>query len=314
MVDPAAVNWDDYRFFDEVVRAGSIRGAARVLGVDHATVSRRIASLETAFSAKLLVRAAGGVKLTEAGDELRLAAAAVRRELQSAQRTISGRDTPLSGRIRVSTHAVLGTKFLIPSIVAFRRAHPKIDVTLDLSADLVDLAMNQADVAVRVTQVPPDETIARRTCGFGYAVYGAPSYLSCHDPVADPTNCEWIGWDERGPYPTAIKDELFSEVPIRDRFPAIVSQLEAAAAGLGLAALPCFLADQDHRLRRVSFEHEATSVFVLRHPDHRSTSRVRAFYEHIRRFIEDNAALLEGTSSQQRDALAPSGPKKRSRR
>ena len=97
MVDPAAVNWDDYRFFDEVVRAGSIRGAARVLGVDHATVSRRITSLETAFSVKLLVRAADGVKLTEAGDELRLAAVAVRRELQSAQRRIAGRDTPLSG-------------------------------------------------------------------------------------------------------------------------------------------------------------------------------------------------------------------------
>ncbi|MBV1858034.1 MAG: LysR family transcriptional regulator [Nannocystaceae bacterium] len=297
MPDALEVSWDDYRFFDEVARAGSIRAAARVLGVDHATVSRRLANLESSFQVKLLVRGSDGVRLTEAGDELHRAAASVRAELLSVQRKITGADVPLSGRIRVSTHAVLATRFLVPGIAEFRRAHPNIDIDLDLSPQVVSLAMNQADVAIRVTTDPADDTIARRISGFGYAVYAAHDYLSSHDPHAAPGECQWVGWDERGPYPCALRDEHFSAVPVHGRFPAIPAQLEATACGMGLAALPCFMGDSDSRLCRLTDAYEATAVYVLRHPDHRSTVRVRAFYDHIRAFIGGQAPQLEGRAA-----------------
>lgn len=288
------VSWDDYRFFGEVARAGSIRAAARTLGVDHATVSRRLASLESALSVKLLVRGADGVKLTEAGEELQRTATVVHRELLSVERRITGADTPLCGRIRVSTHAVLGASILMPGIAEFCSAHPQIDVALDLSTQVVSLSMNQADVAVRVTAEPPDDTIARRISGLSYAVYAARAYLATHDPHASPDNCRWIGWDPDGPYPTALKDMNFLGVPVHGEFATIAAQLQAAAHGMGLAALPCFMADADDRLQRLTEPHEATAVYVLRHPDHRSTPRVRVFYEHIRQVLQDHAAALEG--------------------
>ncbi len=296
MPEGSAISWDDFRFFDEVIRAGSIRAAARALGVDHATVSRRLAQLESAFAVKLLVRHPSGVKLTTAGEELQAATVVARGEFQSVERKIRGRDAPLSGRIRLSTHRVLGDEFLIPSIAGFRASHPDIDIDVDLSPDVVDLALNQADVAVRVTQAPPQDTIARRGAGFGYAVYGSVTYLGTHDPVGEPTECAWVGWDERAAYPAELKADGFAEVPIRDRLPSILAQVEAAASGLGLAALPCFLADAQPRLQRLSEPREMTAVYVLRHPDHRSTARVRALYEHIKDFISEHSAALEGRS------------------
>ncbi len=293
MAKMPAMSWDDLRFFHEVIRAGSIRAAARRLGVDHATVSRRVSHLESSLNVKLLVRNADGVSVTDAGEQLSSATEEAHGVFQSVQRRIGGLDSPLAGRVRVSTHAVLGADFLISPLVAFRLAHDSIEIDLDLSPEVRDLAMNQADLAVRVTNVPPEDTIARRAAGFAYAVYASEAYLANHAPRKDPTACSWIGWEEDGPYPTSLKDD-FPTILVRDRFAAIPSQVSAAAAGLGLAALPCFLADADSRLKRVSEPREVTSVFVLRHPDHRSTARVRELYEHLRRFIEEHAARLEG--------------------
>lgn len=294
MKDIDELNWDDCRIFSEVVRAGSIRGAARGLGLDHATVSRRLANLEATLAVKLLVRAASGVQLTAAGEELRATTLEVGREIQSAARRISGANAPYSGRIRLSTHAILGTQFLIPSISEFRTSHPQMEVDLELSSQVVDLAMNQADVAVRVTNQPREDNIARRVSGFSYAVYTSRLVLSSHGAENCASRNVWVGWNDANPYPVSLKQEYFPDVPIRNCFPTIASQLEATASGLGLAALPCFVADGDPRLRRLSEPREVTAVFVLRHPDHRSTARVRAFYDHIGAFIAKRAPLLEG--------------------
>ncbi|MGH1343569.1 MAG: LysR family transcriptional regulator [Nannocystales bacterium] len=297
MAGALEVSWDDYRFFCVVAESGSLRAAARTLQVDHATVSRRLANLEVALAVKLVVRGADGVKLTEAGDELQRATGAIKRELLSVERRITGVDLPLSGRVRVSTHAVLGTAFLVPAIASFCATHPEIEVLLDLSPEVVNLSMNQADVAIRVTTVPDGDTIARRVSGFAYAVYASHDYLASHDPEGKPAECRWVGWDENGPYPTALKDERFPEVPVHGRLGGIPTQLEATAQGLGLAALPCFLADPQGRLCRISEPLEATAVYVLRHPDHRSTPRVRAFYEHVRAALERGSPQLEGRCS-----------------
>ncbi len=286
-------SWDDLRFFDSVVRAGSIRKASKLLNVDHTTVSRRVAALESALNAKLLIRTASGVELTAAGEDVWETAQAMRNAVESVERKVRGADSPLHGRVRLSTHAVLGTCFLVDALAQFRAEHPTIEVELDLSHELVDLSLNQADVALRVANAPPLDSIARRVAGFAYAVYAARGYATTHD-LSDSSSCEWVGWDPTRPYPIEMKADLFPDVPVTNIFPSILSQHEATALGFGLAALPCFLGEPDDRLVRVSEPRVVTSVYLLRHPDKRATSQVTKLFSSLLSFLTPKRGLFEG--------------------
>lgn len=285
------MSWDDYELFLHVVRAGGIRAAARKLGTDHAAISRRVARLEEALGTKLLHRRSRGQLPTSAGQELMAAAEAMEAHAQQVERRVVRRDAELEGWVRVSCNLPLGLRLLAPMVDRFSTLYPGIELEVSLSQRLADLASNDADVALRVGLTPPDDVIAVRLCGFAVATY-----------ASTPNPTHWIGWDPDGPYDGFIKQTECVDLPVRHRFTEDLMLVEAAKQGLGAAVFSCMLGDAEPGLVRIGAAHAVASVFVLRHPDHRSTARIRAFVAFIQASFPQVADLIEGKRPQPRRA------------
>ena len=281
------MSWDDYELFLQVVRAGSIRAAARKLNTDHAAISRRVARLEKELGSKLLHRRSKGQLPTIAGQELVAAAEAMEAQARQVERKVARRDAALEGWVRVSCNLPLGLRLLMPLVERFSARYPDIELEVSLSQKLVDLESNDADVALRIGLTPPEGVIAQRLCGFAIATY-----------ASTPNPSHWIGWDPDGPYDGFIKQTECVDLPVRHRFTEDLMLVEAAKQGLGAAVFSCLLGDAEPGLVRIGAAHSVASVFVLRHPDHRSTARIRAFVSFITESFSELAPLIEGKRPQ----------------
>ncbi|MEX0827798.1 MAG: LysR family transcriptional regulator, partial [Haliea sp.] len=119
------MQWDDARILLAVAREGSFSGAAKRLGVQHSTVSRRIRELEQKLATPLIERKASGYVLTEAGEALKLSALRIEKELLSFEGVVSGQDQDIAGELRVAAIANMASTVLMPFFARFSAAYPK---------------------------------------------------------------------------------------------------------------------------------------------------------------------------------------------
>ncbi|MFZ1492805.1 MAG: LysR family transcriptional regulator, partial [Candidatus Competibacter denitrificans] len=156
------MDWDDYRYFLAIEQAGSVLAAAKRLGVNHTTVLRRIASLEKRLGVRLFERLRTGYTPTAAGEELREVIGRVQQMLINAEHQLAGKDLQLSGIVRIATTDTLSSSLLLPHLGAFRRLHPRIQLQVVSSHQMVNLTHREADVAIRATNHPPDNLLGRK--------------------------------------------------------------------------------------------------------------------------------------------------------
>ena len=289
------MDWDDLRFFLAVADAGSVRGAATQLGVSHSTVSRRIDGFEKELGVRLFDRLSAGYALTSAGDDIVGLGASVSTTIDEIERRVVGQDSRLTGEIQVTAPDLLACSLLMPDIEAFNRRYPEISIELSVSYVALDLDRREADVAIRITDAPPEHLVGRSLGRYASAIYVSNDYAAEHD-LGDHSTLHWIGWNHLSRFPEWVRDSAFPDVPTRGRFPNVMVQLAAARAGLGLAMIPCFMGDPDPTLVRAVPElaspvHE---IWVLTHPDLRDTSRIRAFMRHVADCFEGRHDLLSG--------------------
>jgi DNA-binding transcriptional LysR family regulator len=295
-------DWDDLRFFLAVARAGSVSGAARSLDVNHATVSRRIRTLERRVGVRLFERSPDGWSPTEAGVEMQDAALRVEGEIQAIARQVTGRDEALTGPLRVAISDV-ATRTLMPTFRAFTEQHPEIELELVVSNGLSDLARREADVALRTSVGPPAESLVGRRLGqVASSVYASLELLELHDQAADLAVYPWIGFAASmggGPAASWLAENL-PDARVAMRVEAMLVAHNAVRAGVGVATLPCVLGDDDPELRRVvpDLLVPAGEIWVLTHRDLRATARVRAFVEFVRESILGRRELIEGRRPQ----------------
>jgi len=294
----SSIDWDDLRVFLAAHRAGTLRGAARALGVNHATVTRRLGQIESALGSDLFERRPEGLVPSQAGEDLLAAAERVEGELLAVQRRIGGRDDSPRGVVRLSVPPAMLRSFLARELVAFARTNPGIELDVDASHSYSDLARREADVAVRMADDVAEDVVALRVLRYRKAIYAAPGHLgdAADTGALDPERHNWIGWGEDQPYPSWIRDTPFPELPVRHRLFSNILQLEAAREGLGLALLPCFLGDPEPGVMRVpgTATLDGKSIWLLYHPDLRKTARVRMLIEFLAPAIRQHRALVEG--------------------
>ena len=137
--------WDDYRTVMAVAQAGSLSGAARRLGVSHATVFRRLGEIERRIGARLFERSRTGYAPTIAGEDVLRAAVRIEAEVLGVERRIGGQDLRPSGTVRLTTTDTLLTGLLSPMLAAFRREHPEIALEVAVSNEVFDLTRREAD-------------------------------------------------------------------------------------------------------------------------------------------------------------------------
>jgi DNA-binding transcriptional LysR family regulator len=292
------VDWDHLRYFLAVSQAGSLAGAAAVLGVNHSTVFRRINALEDQLGVRLFDRLREGYALTAAGEAVAQQANRAAESIDALQRAVLGRDHALRGEVRITTAPNLATEFVAPALTALRISHPGIHVELAVSDTDYDLARRQADLALRATSAPPDYLVGRRVLAVPWFVYGSEAYLQQRGAprtVADLAGHDLVGADE-----TLRRLPAYAWLQAnhpRECFAATANQLNTIAAliaaGLGLGVLP---ADQ-HRpglVRLFAVAPAFTSdLWLLTHPDLRHAARIRAVSDHLLQALRTDPRLRE---------------------
>lgn len=290
------MDWDDLRTFLAVAQEGTIRGAAKALKVNHSTVSRRIKAFEQRLQVRLFERQPSGYVLTPAGEDVLSSAQLVKDQVDGLERRVLGQDTKLTGALRVTLPDLLAIRLLAPDLADFSAEYPGIDLEVIVSYATLDLSRREADIAIRITNSPPETLVGRRVARYCNGTYASPSYLEDHDLDHSPQQANWVGWDEVVTSPKWALESDFPDMPVRYRFPNALMQLEVAKAGLGVVKIPCFLGDPEPGVMRVpgTVPEPSWSVWLLTHEDLRHTARVRAFMDFMADAFTKHKPLLEG--------------------
>ncbi len=294
---PKITDWDDLRYFLAVVRERSVSGAARSLGVNHATVSRRVQAFERRVGTRLLERLAGGWATTAAGEEMLATAQRVEAEMQSLDRRVVGRDAQLSGKLRValSDAAAFG---LMEELAGFAAANPRIELEVTASNGLTNLTRREADVAIRVIDTPAEHLVGRQVGRTSLAVFGSRARLGDSREALVLEDETWLGWDDSMQEPSSQRwlRERLPGAHFAARFDSVLVAYHAVRAGLGIGFLPCALGDADPELRRAvpDLVLPGTRMWLLTHPDLRRTARVRCFLDYMAEAMSLTRDLREG--------------------
>ncbi len=293
--------WDDVRYFLAAAREGSLSGAAKVLGVDHVTVGRRIASLEEQFHTKPLARTPDGLAPTSAGQTILTQCETMQGAALALERMIAGQDTRTAGAVRLAATDVLSRHVLMPVVVvALRKNHPELQIDLLTGIRPLDIARREADLAVRVSSVRPADSqlVCRKLGEIGFALYASNQYLARRGtPVRGQglANHDLISFPGM---PRLVRPFFLGESLEGARY-AVRSndqhvQLAAASEGLGICELACFFGDSHSEVVRV-WPHEAPNlrpVWLITHRDLRRAARIRLVSVAIANAFERMAKTL----------------------
>jgi DNA-binding transcriptional LysR family regulator len=288
------MDWNDVQIFLALIREGSVRAAGKKLAISHATVARRIDAFEKRLGVTLFNRLNTGYELTKAGEDLIEAAENVESELHSIQRKLVGQDKKLAGTIKVTATEMVVSHLLIPELSGFMTTYPHTKIEVLETYSTLDLSRREADIALRISKKPPENLIARNVTAISVAEYASKDFLESHD-LADPHASARLGLITLDSGPVDYSNSEFSTLPIRGYFSTFRLMVEAVKHNVGIARLPCFVADKEASLVRISNKSliEGYRMWLLRHPDTRATSRLRVFSEFIVDVINKRKRELE---------------------
>jgi len=264
-----------------------------VLEVKHTTVSRRIVGLEGKLGSKLFDRMPTGYAMTQVGENLIPHAIAVEELVNAADREVFGMDADLSGPLKLAASYDVFTKLVTPNLHLFTDRYPGIELELMSSTGLVDLGSRQADIALRLSPNPPEQLIGRKVVALSHGVYASEAYLESKRDTE-----QLILWAHEKVMPEWVEDH-FQGARVFAKVSEVMTMMDAVKNNLGLARMPCYVADGEPSLRRidVSLTPSDWGVWVLSHADLRSTERVRACREFLTDIIEKQRGLIAGENS-----------------
>lgn len=277
-------DWDDLKFFVAAARAGTVRGAAEILQANHATVSRRLSSLEGALGARLFDRSREGLKLTQLGEDMLPVAKTVEEGMAAASRVVAGRDTRPTGTIFVSIPHFLLSSSIADDFAAFGNAYEEIELQFDVSDNLANLERREADVSIRYAHEVTEDVVGRILAHCTKAAYCTPEYAAKVENNGG-RGLQWIGWNEEDDAKTAawVKSTAYPNATLRHRVMEGNAHLALAKAGVGLTFIPCFVGDAYQGLVRAPFQTPVADrkLWLLLHRDLRETARVRLFIDFL---------------------------------
>jgi DNA-binding transcriptional LysR family regulator len=293
----SGLSWDEFRLVKSVAEARSLVGAAELLGVNHSTVFRRLAAVEAAVGARLFERARSGYEPTAAGEEMIALATTMAESVQEFERRVAGRDVKPTGELTVTTPEAIGQHFM-PTIVAqFQTLNPGVVVELILSDQPLNLSRRDADIAIRMTNDPPETLVGRRICTGRWGVY-------CRRELTAELGSEAFGsvafiglGDNFGPVPARRWIETnISPGRLVAKANSAHCMLQLALQGFGATLLPCFLGDRRPDLVRLSYllPELDTGLWMLTHSDLRRSARVRAFMDFAGAELTKQRRAIEG--------------------
>jgi len=294
------MDWDKLRVFHAVAEAGSFTHAGESLNLSQSAVSRQISALEESLSVPLFHRHARGLILTEQGDLLFRTAREVFAKLAMTEAMLSeSKDRP-KGPLKVTTTVAFGTGWLVPRIREFLELYPEIQLSVVVDDSELDLSMREADVAIRMSAPRQPDLVQRHLLTVRYHIYASPAYLK---KAGVPQRAEDLerhriiiyGTDAR---PPTRNTNWLLDAGGRDgieRRPILAVNnvqaiFRAVASGLGIGALPDYMAEEASDLVRVLPDlagPEVEAYFV--YPEElRTSKRIAVFRDFLLRKVADS--------------------------
>ncbi|AYG68021.1 MULTISPECIES: LysR family transcriptional regulator [unclassified Rhizobium] len=284
------IDWQDLLHFAALARTGSLSAAARELGVDHATVGRRIAALERSLDLRLIDRRPRTSPLTADGRAIAELVTGMEENVEAIRRYSKSAVTGLSAAVKVSAPPSIAAHLLAPKAALFREEHPDITLTIAGVTRRAALNYGEADIAVRMTRPEESDLLVRRIGIMRFGLYAIPT-------VAQRPEADWvfIGYDaamEHLTQQTWLRS-LLEGRPIVFRATDVFGQLEAARAGLGVVALPAFLGDSEAGLTRlpVAVPSPTRDLWLVTYPDLRRSPAIRAVMDFVSDIIGGSCPL-----------------------
>lgn len=269
------MNWEDLRYFLAIASAGTLSGAARRLEVDQATISRRLAAFETELGSRLVNRLPRRAELTGLGQEVLEQALAIEDRMFAIRRLALTAHSELRAKITISAPPILARHFLAPHLLTLSQGLPQVQVSVLSEPHFASLSRLEADLAMRLAPGTADSDIVKKIGQMEFALYATSAYPR----IDTPEQWEFVGYTEN---PLAFDHKTWLYQIIGDRrviceVTDLSNQYEAACSGIGVAGLPCFLADRDPRLVKLSTTEPMLNlgIWLALHPDRRNDRRVR---------------------------------------
>ncbi|MBY0297878.1 MULTISPECIES: LysR family transcriptional regulator [Methylobacterium] len=287
------MDWDKIRIFLNVAEAGSFTKAGDDIGLSQSAVSRQISALERELKAPLFHRHARGLILTEQGDLLFRAARDMKMRLETTRARLVETSERPSGDLKVTTTVGLGTAWLSQRVSEFLDLHPEVRIELILTNEELDLAMREADVAIRLRRPAQPDLIQRRLFTVHYHVFASAEYIK---RFGEPKTIEDL--DEHrivsfgGDQPSYLMATHWLSTAGREgREPRTVhftvnniSALQVAVeTGAGIGILPDYAANGNPSLQQVLRDVEMPNLesYLVYAEEMRSVARVQAFRDFL---------------------------------
>lgn len=299
------LDWDNLRVFLELTRSQGLVDAAKKLGIDHSTVSRRIKRFEEQVGSQLFDRNNHGYTLTADGYRLVEYAERIESTVYAATEELGDHNRLLSGQVRLGATEGFGTFVLAPHIAHFCARNPHISVDMLPMPRFVNLSKREADISVTIERPLSGNYVVTKLADYALKLYATRSYLETHAPVRSVADLEqhpFIGYIDDLVFSEELryKDTIAPEAFRAFRSTSVAAQYTAARSGQALAILPCFLAQQCDDLVPVLDQQVdiMRSFWLVAASEQRQVARVSALWSYLRECIEPNRDFLLGKSRQ----------------
>ncbi|WP_374632084.1 LysR family transcriptional regulator [Ferrovibrio sp.] len=287
------MDWDHIRVFLAIARQGQLLAAARKLGLNHATVSRRLDALEADMGTQLFVRRPAGSVLTPAGERLMQVAERLEAEVLGISEELRDIEAEVAGNVRIGAPDGLGNCFLAAALGPLVAARAGLVVELVPLPRMFSLSRREADLAIVLDQPADGRLVVSRLTDYSLSIYAARDYLARHGtPVAEADLAQHavVTGVEDLAYATALDyGELLERSAARKyRCASVVGQLEAVKAGIGIGILHDFAVGADSQLVRIL--PQATyrrSYYLITHPETAQARRISCCREFLAKLFRD---------------------------
>ena len=287
------IRLDWLQVFVTVVESGSMSAAAKQLHLSKSVVSNRLGSLEESLGVVLLQRTTRAMSLTASGEYFLDKAAAILADLDAAVNEISARQGQLIGPLRIAAPLTFGKDYLAPALFPFMRAHPHLELILDLDDRRADLSSDPHDLAIRIGKPQDSRLVVNQLALSRRVLVASPGYLETHGRPKNPADLadhHGIFYSNRGAGDWRFYDGETLETARAGR--AVLhanngeTMRDAAVAGLGIALLPMFIVSDYLRagtliLVDIGVQAETDMVFAAYPLRQKKSPKIKALLKHL---------------------------------
>ncbi|HEV7245953.1 MAG TPA: LysR family transcriptional regulator [Shinella sp.] len=292
------MNWDDARMFLAVARTGQILAASRRLGVNHATLSRRVSALEEALKTRLLIRRTNGCDLTAEGEVFLRAAERMETEMLAAQASIGRIDTAVAGTVRVGAPDGFGVSFLAPRLGRLTARHPELKIQLVPVPRSFSLSQREADIAITLERPEQGRLVSSKLTDYTLGLYASRDYLAEHgtpETVEDLKAHRRVGYVEDLIFTASLNftGEIMRSWDASFEISSATGQTEAVRSGAGIGILHDYIARQYGELVRLLPANAIRRAYwTTWHESARDLVRVRTVAEFVQELVRQEHEIF----------------------